>query len=102
VAASLVAHGALLRSDLVDARGDPAEGSERGDAVERLARALAVHRLEVVEAPRPVEAEVLGEPHARDDLVPRHPLLRDVDPEAHAAHPILVTWCMAATVPVRV
>ena len=33
----------------------------------------------VVEAPGAVEAEVLGEPHPADDLVPGHPLLRDVE-----------------------
>ena len=38
---------------------------------------------EVVEAPGAVEAEVLGELHAADDLVPRHPLLRDIETETH-------------------
>jgi hypothetical protein len=37
----------------------------------------------VVEAPRAVEAEVLGEPHAVDDLGPRHALLGDIESEAH-------------------
>ena len=35
---------------------------ERGVALEALARALAVHGLEVVEAPEAVEAELVGEP----------------------------------------
>jgi hypothetical protein len=66
-----------------DARGLPGERGQRGHALEGLARPLAVHRLEVVEAPGPVEAEVLGELHAGDDLVPRHPLLCDVQSETH-------------------
>ena len=44
---------------------------------------VAVHRLEVVEAPGAVEAELLGELHAADDLVPRHPLLGDIESESH-------------------
>ena len=51
---------------------------------EALARTLAVHGLEVVEAPQPVEPELVGEPRPRGDLRPRHPLLRNVDPEFHA------------------
>jgi len=37
----------------------------------------------VIEAPGAVEAEVLGELHAAHDLVPRHPLLRDIETETH-------------------
>ena len=66
-----------------DALGDAAQRGERGDALEALARAVAVHRLEVVEAPDAVEAELVGELRARRDLRPRHPLLGDVESEAH-------------------
>ena len=61
----------------------PGERGERRHAFEGLARSFAVHGLEVVEAPGAVEAEVLGELHAADDLVPRHPLLRDIETESH-------------------
>src|SRR3546814_19549937 len=53
----------------------------------RSARAVAVQRLEVVEAPGPVEAELLRELDAADHLVPGHPLLSDVESEAHGSHP---------------
>src|SRR4029453_12971616 len=66
-----------------DPRRQPRQRGQRRDALEHLARPLAVHRLEVVEAPGAVEAEVRGELHAGDDLVPRHPLLRDIQPETH-------------------
>src|SRR3546814_3910715 len=51
-----------------DPRGHPRERRERGDPLEGLARAVAVHRLEVVEAPGPVEAELLRELDAADHL----------------------------------
>ena len=70
-----------------DARGLPGQRGERGHAVEGLARALAVHRLEVVEAPGAVEAELLGELHPADHLVPGHPLLCDIESEAHGEQP---------------
>ena len=47
-----------------DPLGDPAPRGQRRVALEALAGTLAVHRLEVVEAPDPVEAELVGEPHA--------------------------------------
>ena len=71
-----------------DALGDAGEGGEGGHALEGLARALAVHGLEVVEAPGAVEAEPLGQLHAPDDLVPRHALLGHVESEPH--HCLLV------------
>ncbi len=37
----------------------------------------------MIEAPGAVEAEVLGELHAADQLVPRHPLLRYIEAETH-------------------
>ena len=49
---------------------------------------VAVHGLEVVEAPHAVEAELLGEARPRRDLRPRHPLLRDVESELHAGRAI--------------
>ena len=69
-----------------DARRHAGQRGERGHALERLARALAVHRLEVVEAPDAVEAQLLGELHPADQLVPRHALLRHIESESHAAH----------------
>jgi hypothetical protein len=66
-----------------DAGRLPGQCGEGGHALERLARALAVHGLEVVEPPGPVEAQVLGELGPPDHLVPRHPLLGDVESEAH-------------------
>ena len=47
---------------------------------------FAIHRLEMVEAPRPVEAELLRELDAADDFVPRHPLLRNIESETHRAN----------------
>ena len=69
------------------ALGDAGPRGERGHGLEALPRAVAVHRLEVVEAPRTVEAQVFGVPHAADELVPRHPLLGEVEAEAHGAQP---------------
>ena len=66
-----------------DARRDAGQRGERGHPLERLARPLAVHRLEVIEAPRAVEAQLLGELDAAHDLVPRHPLLRDIETKTH-------------------
>ena len=63
----------------------PGQRGQRGHALEGLARALAVHRLEVVEAPGAVEPQLLGELHAAHQLVPRHPLLGDVESESHSA-----------------
>ena len=61
----------------------PDQGGQRRHALEGLTRALAVHRLEVVEAPDAVEAEVLGEANPAHELVPGHALLRDVESEPH-------------------
>ena len=66
-----------------DARRHPTQCSQRRHALEGLARALAVHGLEVVEAPDAVEAEVLGEANPADELVPGHPLLGDIEAEPH-------------------
>ena len=63
--------------------GDPAPRRERGVALEALARPLAVHRLEVVEAPDAIEAGVVGKLGARHDLRERNPLLRDVQTKTH-------------------
>jgi hypothetical protein len=66
-----------------DSAGDPAQGRQRRHAFEAVARALAVHGLEVVKAPDAIEAELLGELGARDDLRPLQPLLSEVETEAH-------------------
>ena len=58
---------------------------ECGHTLEALAGTFAVHRDVVIEPPRAVEAELLAESHAIDDLVEGHPLLGDVDPETHTA-----------------
>ena len=50
-------------------------------ALEAFARAVAVHRLEVIETPDAVEAELVGEAGAGCDLTPRHALLGDVETE---------------------
>ena len=60
--------------------GDPREQRPR---LEGRAAGIAVERLEVVEDPDAVEAGVLGERRARDELVPRELVLRDVEPPAH-------------------
>ena len=57
-----------------DVGGDAAPRRERGVALEALARSLAVHRLEVVEAPDAVEAELVGE----SALVARSPTTASV------------------------
>src|SRR6266567_7907972 len=59
------------------------EGGQRRHALEAVARSLAVHRLEVIEPPRAVESELLAQVCTTDELDPLHPLLADVDPEAH-------------------
>src|ERR1019366_9022458 len=56
---------------------------ECGHTFEALTRTFAVHRDVVIKPPRAVEAELLPESHASDDLVKSHPLLGDVDPETH-------------------
>ena len=61
----------------------PGERGEGRHPLEGLARAVAVHRLEMVEAPGAVEAELLGELDAADDLVPGQALLGNVESEAH-------------------
>jgi hypothetical protein len=47
--------------------------------------ALAEHGLEVVEPPRTVEAELLGEADSLDEGVPGHALLRHIEPESHCS-----------------
>ena len=69
-----------------DARRHAGQCGQRRHALERLARPLAVHRLEVVEAPHAVEAQLLRELHPADELVPRHALLRHIESESHGAH----------------
>jgi hypothetical protein len=66
------------------ARGDHGERRHRRVALEALARALAVHGLEVVEAPHAVVAEALGELRAVDDFREGHALRRDVQSDSHA------------------
>ena len=61
----------------------PAQSGQGGHALEALAGAFAVHRLEVIEAPHPGEAEIFGQPGPGHHLVERHPLLGDVQPELH-------------------
>ncbi|MEZ5180100.1 MAG: hypothetical protein R2746_17940 [Acidimicrobiales bacterium] len=63
--------------------GAAAERGEGGVALEALAGALAVHGLEVVEAPDAGEALLLGEPGAGDHLVEGHALLGDVESDVH-------------------
>ena len=70
-----------------DPAGDTGQGGERRHPLEAVARTLAVHGFEVVESPRAVVAEVLGEPHAVDELVELHALLGHVDAESHASDP---------------
>src|SRR3954469_23146265 len=69
-----------------DARGHAGQRGQRGHALEGLAWPLAVHRLEVVEPPSAVEAEVLREADPSYQLIPWQPLLRDVQTEAHLAN----------------
>jgi len=71
-----------------DPRRHPGEDGQGGDAVEGLARSLPVHRLEVIEPPGTVEAEILGEPHPAHHLVEGHPLLSHIEAEPHPAHRI--------------
>ena len=66
-----------------DRRGLTGERGQGRHAVEGFTGALAVHGLEMIETPGSVEAESLGELHPADDLVPRHALLRNIDPESH-------------------
>ncbi|MEZ5143490.1 MAG: hypothetical protein R2726_13365 [Acidimicrobiales bacterium] len=73
-----------------DPRGDAGQRGERRHALEGLTGSLAVHRLEVVEAPRALEAELLGQLDTADELVPGHPLLGDVQSEAHVVSSALV------------
>src|SRR5690606_20220882 len=63
--------------------GDAAQRRERGVRLEALPRPFAVHRLEVVEAPDAVEAELLGELCPLHHFRERHALLRDVETESH-------------------
>ena len=67
-----------------DAGRHARQGRERRHAFECLARPLAVHRLEMVETPGAVEAELLGELDPADKLIPGDALLGDVETEAHA------------------
>ncbi len=67
------------------AGGEPAQRRERAHALEGLTRSLAEHGLEVIEAPCTVEAEILGEADPPDQLIPGHPLLRDIEPEPHVS-----------------
>src|SRR5689334_16804423 len=66
-----------------DVFGRARECRERRHSLEAVARPGAVHRLEVVEAPDAGESEVVREARPRHDLVPVHPLLRDVEPVVH-------------------
>src|SRR5919201_1143426 len=60
--------------------------SQRGQgrhAFEAVARALAVHRDEMIEPPHALEAQLFREPRARDDFVELQPLLSDIQAEPH-------------------
>ena len=59
--------------------------SEGGHPLEAVAWALSIHRLEVVESPDAVEAEVLGEAHALQDLRPLQTLLGHIEAKSHSA-----------------
>jgi hypothetical protein len=66
-----------------DAGRHAGQRGERRHALEGLARPLAVHRLEVVEPPHTVEAQLLRELHPVHELIPRHALLRHIESESH-------------------
>ena len=68
-----------------DSGGNTRQGGDVRHALEHLARPVAVHGLEMVEAPNAVEAELFGELRSPHDLVPGHPLRRDVESEAHVS-----------------
>src|SRR4051794_16232137 len=59
------------------------ETRQQRPTLERRALRVSVERLEVVEDPDAVEAGVLGEASARDDLVPGQLVLRDVETDPH-------------------
>jgi hypothetical protein len=63
--------------------GHTGQGGQGGHPFEAIARSVAVHGHEVIEAPGSVEVEVLNEPGPAHDLVEIHPLLGDVDAEPH-------------------
>src|SRR6185503_20787199 len=65
-------------------RGLTREPREQRPPLERWPLRIGVERLEVIEDPDAFEAGVLGEPSARNDLVPRELMLRDVQAEPHA------------------
>jgi hypothetical protein len=50
------------------------------------ARPVAVHRLEVVEPPGAVEAELFAQARSDNELFSFHALLGDVDGESHRGH----------------
>ena len=54
-----------------DPRRQAGQRRERRHPLERLARPVAVHRLEMVESPGAVEAELLRQLNPADELVPR-------------------------------
>ena len=60
------------------------QGCEGGHPLEAVAWALSIHRLEVVESPDAIEAEVLGEAHALQDLRPLQPLLGHIEAKSHS------------------
>ena len=70
-----------------DARRGRRERGQRDHALEAVARTLAVHRLEVVEAPRAGEAARFAERVRATSVVPLDPLLRDIDSELHVRAP---------------
>src|SRR5262249_58894057 len=82
-------HGRVAVGHPVHERADAhlfSRGAPRGEhrlRLETLPWTLAVHRLEVIEAPHAVEAEALRELHARQVLRPGHALGGDVESESH-------------------
>ena len=73
-----------------DAFGDAAECGQGRVALEALAGTLSVHRLEVVEAPHAVEAQLLREAGPARELRPGHALLGDVESEPHRGAPLVL------------
>ena len=62
-----VGHAGHEQSE-ANARSDTGKRGERRVSFETLPRSVAVHRLEVIEAPHAVEAEALGKTRSRGDL----------------------------------
>ena len=69
-----------------DTRRQAGQRRQSRHSLEGLARPVAVHRLEMVESPGAVEAEIFRQPYPAGELIPREALLGDVESEAHASN----------------